>query len=174
MSRRSILTDWFSPTNRKKRSRNCIWSQNSDVVVIYYDIEHRTSTSSHKTRKGWEFWQWKRHFLHCSLKRHSTDGWRDLHPTSVFFFQFLQDYGFLEYFLTLVEPLLKRSDRSLSSSWSLLWFFSTLTKSMCCQRRNPSGFLTIANFSPLSPFPNIIFFKNQGFFFYIQNTSINN
>ena len=31
----------------------------------YYDFEfeHRTSTSRHKTRKGWEFCQWKQHFL---------------------------------------------------------------------------------------------------------------
>lgn len=59
----------------------------------------------------------------------------------------------------LVEPLLKRSDRSLSSSWSLLWFFSTLTKTMCCQRRKLiSPDLIPSRTSPPSPPPQHYFF----------------
>ena len=114
-------------------------------------------------------------FSSCSLKRHSTDGQRDLHPTSVFFFQFLRDYSFLEYFLTLTGWWNHYSNDLIVHYYllgSCFDFFFNIDKNNVLSEKeiDQSGFDTIANFSPL---PNIIFFKNE-VFFYIQNTNINN
>ena len=102
-------------------------------------------------------------FSSCSLKRHSTDWWRDLHPASVFFFQFLRDYGFLEYFLTLTGWWSHYSN-DLIVHYHLLGlcfdFFFNIDKMDVLSKKeiDPSEFLTIANFSPLPPSPTLFFF----------------
>ena len=174
MSRRSIIADWLSPTIAKNVHGTV--SDLSDVVVIYNDFEHRTSTSSYKTRKGWEFWQWKRHFLlaHWSVIPRTDDAICTQLRFS--FFNFFEITAFSNISLHWqVGGIITQTIWSFIIIFSVLAliFFNIDKNDVLSEKEiDQSGFHTIANFSPSPPLQHY-FFLNQ-VFFYIQNTNINN